>query len=120
MQASSKWNEIHTKLVAPLAMLTLAVGIAFAQGDEADIIGTVTDASGAVIPIAQVTLTNVETGVTHVVPTQGGHYIFSPVPPGTYNIAVKATNFQTQIITHLLIEIGVQLTEDVVMKVGDA
>ena len=120
MQASSKWNEIGTKLVASLAMLTLAVGIAFAQGDEADIIGTVTDPSGAIIPIAQVTLTNVETGVTRVVTTQDGQYIFSPVRPGTYNLTVKATNFQTQIIAHLLIEIAVHLTEDVVMKVGNA
>ena len=120
MQASSKWNEIRTKLLASLAMFTLAVGIAFAQGDEAVIIGTVTDTSGAVIPSAQATLTNVETGVTRVVTTQDGQYIFSPVPPGTYNVTVKATNFQTQIITHLLIEIGVHLTEDVVMKVGKA
>jgi hypothetical protein len=120
MRNRSKWNEIGTKLGVSLAMLALAAGIAFAQGGEADIIGTVTDSSGAVIPTAQVTLTNVETGVARTVTTQDGQYIFSPVSPGTYNISVKATNFQTQSITHLLINIGVHLTQDVVMKVGNS
>ncbi|MGB8590906.1 MAG: TonB-dependent receptor [Candidatus Acidiferrales bacterium] len=114
------WNELGAKAGMSLALLLLAAAVAFGQAGEADISGSVTDPSGAIIPNAQVTLTNAETGVARTVTTQDGRFDFSPVSPGTYNITVKAANFQTENITHLVINIGVHVTEDVAMKVGNA
>ena len=111
-------NDVVTKLGVLIAMWTLLAGIAIAQTGEAEIMGSVTDASGATIPNAQVTLTNAETGVARTVTAPDGQYRFSPVSPGTYNIVVKAPNFQTANVTHLIINIGLHVTEDVALTVG--
>jgi hypothetical protein len=121
MQNRSKWNDIGTKLGLSLAMLALVAGIAFAQGGEGEITGSITDASGLAIPNTQVTLTNVASGIARTINAQAeGQYRFSPVPPGTYRITVKAPNFQTANITNLLINIGASVTENVMLKVGSS
>ena len=120
MRNTFTWGKVGTQLVLLLAMLVLATGIAFAQAGEAEINGTITDPSGAILPNAQVTLTDANTGVARTVTAQDGQFRFSPVSPGTYNITVKAPNFQTENITHLVIDIGVHATQDVSMKVGNS
>jgi len=93
----------------------------FGQSNEAEIFGSVTDSSGAAIPKAQVTLTNVDTGVTHTTTVQAdGQYRFSPVAPGTYRITVKADNFQTATVTNLVINLGASITQNITMKVGSS
>ena len=68
-----------------LTVLLLAAAPAFAQFDTGTVVGTVRDASGAAIPGAKVTLTNVETGVS-IVKTAGddGNYEIASVKPGQY------------------------------------
>ena len=62
-----------------------------------DVTGTVTDATGASIPGATVTLTNASTNAAQTVTTNAdGTYRFAFVPPGTYRISVSATGFQSQ------------------------
>jgi hypothetical protein len=57
--------------------------------------GTVTDASGAVIPNASVTLTNTATGQARTVTTQGdGTYRFPLIQPGIYNLKFTANGFK--------------------------
>jgi len=57
--------------------------------------GTVTDATGAVIPNATVTLTSTTTGQERTVTTGGdGVYRFPLLPPGTYNLKFAATGFK--------------------------
>ena len=93
----------------------------FGQSNEAEIFGSVTDSSGAAIPKAQVTLTNVDTGVTHTTTVQAdGQYRFSPVAPGNYRITVKADNFQTATVTNLAINLGASITQNITMKVGSS
>ncbi len=102
-------------------LILVAHGTALAQTGDADIEGTVMDASGASIPRAQVTLTNTETGVTRsVTAEEDGHYRFSPVPPGIYNIETKAAGFQTETVQHLNINLGLHVTQDVTLRVGNA
>lgn len=67
---------------------------AFAQFN-ASIQGTVTDASGAVIPNATIKATNQETGVSSSTQTTGaGVYRLAGLPPGVYTVTVSATSFQ--------------------------
>ena len=75
--------------------LTLCVGMAFGQAISGNLVGTVTDPTGAVVPNAEVTATNVGTNspsVTHTNST--GEYRFDNLPVGTYAISVKAQGFR--------------------------
>ena len=84
--------------VATLALL-LCMGLPaarlFAQSGEGSLQGTVSDASGAVIPNANVTITNKATNVaTKTVSSSAGYYILSPVHPGTYMVEITAAGFE--------------------------
>jgi hypothetical protein len=59
------------------------------------ITGTITDPKGAVVPHAQVTATNTDTGVAFTrETTSAGLYSIAPLPVGTYNVEVVAKGFQ--------------------------
>src|SRR5258707_12696830 len=81
----------------PGALLFLAATHpGWAQESRATVIGRVTDASGAVIPAASVSFTNVETGVTVKTVTNGeGNYFSSFLFPGTYRIVGEKAGFKT-------------------------
>ena len=84
--------------IALVAVLAFALGSsALAQtGGEGAIQGSVTDITGAAVPNASVTATNVATGVQTVRPTSSaGLYDLSPLQPGVYTVEVKATGFET-------------------------
>src|SRR5437899_3032968 len=77
------------------AFLVLAVcGVAWSQPVQGVIAGTITDPTGAVVPGATVTITNVGTNISQTTTTgSDGSYRFPLVPPGTYTLEVKAANF---------------------------
>ncbi|HZU27099.1 MAG TPA: carboxypeptidase regulatory-like domain-containing protein [Bryobacteraceae bacterium] len=72
-----------------------------------DITGTVTDATGAALPNAQLTATNVNTGATQTA-TSGaqGTYRFAFLPPGNYRVTVTANGFQTSQRANLIVTAG--------------
>jgi Carboxypeptidase regulatory-like domain len=80
-----------------LATLTLvAPPAAHAQADLGSISGVVTDASGAVVPRAQVTVTNVETGAVRTSETgANGGYSVAQLVPGKYTVSISGTGFET-------------------------
>jgi hypothetical protein len=87
-------------LALALALLAIAVVTAVAAnaqiGATATIQGTVTDPSGAVIPGAEVTVTNKDTGaVNQQKTTKSGFYSISPLPAGSYTVSVSARGFKT-------------------------
>jgi hypothetical protein len=74
-----------------LALLLLFSSAAFAQLATADILGTVSDATGAVVPGANITLTNLGTNETRTGQSNSsGDYSFTLLPVGHYSITVKA------------------------------
>ena len=84
--------------VAAIAISLFCTNIVWGQSITAgDVTGTVTDPSGAAVPNAAITLTNVDTNASQTATTNGeGTYRFAFVPPGAYKIAVSASGFQTQ------------------------
>jgi hypothetical protein len=67
-----------------------------AQVITADLVGTVSDANGAVIPDARVTVINTDTQLQRVMNTTStGDYVFTLLPPGTYIIQVEEKGFKT-------------------------
>src|SRR6201996_7534535 len=104
-----------------LMLLILFTSAAFAQLTTADILGTVTDASGAVVPNATVTLTNLGTNQTRIVQTGGsGDYTFTLLPVGHYSISVKAAGFEASINKDLSVEAGDRARNDVHLVTGSS
>jgi Carboxypeptidase regulatory-like domain len=82
--------------VALLLMMFVPVQSAFADNLYASIRGTVTDATGAALPGATVTATNVATGIqTKITTNQTGAYVFPQLAIGDYKVTVTAANFKT-------------------------
>ena len=105
-QTSLKSTPVFRNLVlrtALLPLVVLALLVTFQAQSNAqsitagDVTGTVTDPTGAAIPGATVTLTNVNTNASqHAATNLEGSYRFAFVAPGSYKITVSATGFQTQ------------------------
>jgi hypothetical protein len=73
-----------------------------------------------VIPGAQVTITNEETGVSNRQnTTQSGLYAFPALPVGKYSVAVDAKGFKTSRIQGNVLEVNTPLAVDVTLEVGD-
>src|SRR5438309_930383 len=69
---------------------------AAAQLTTADIVGTVTDTTGGVVPGATVTITNTATEVTQVVVTDRvGNYVVNLLPPGRYRVRIELEGFRS-------------------------
>ena len=67
-----------------------------AQLTTADVVGTVTDTTGAVVPNANVTLTNQRTNETRNTQSDGGgQYAFTLLLPGNYSVRIEAQGFKT-------------------------
>lgn len=82
--------------------------------------GIVNDPSGAVIPGAQVTLISTATGTTYnTTTTSAGRYIFTSVPPGTYDISVKASGFSNVKIPGQVVKVGTQTNVNIPMQLGN-
>ena len=92
---------------------------ALAQVDTGSITGVVTDASGAVVSGAKVTLTNQGTG-TSLTTTTGtdGIYKFSPVKIGGYKLVATSQGFQTTTQTDIRVEIGSNISLNFTLKPG--
>jgi Carboxypeptidase regulatory-like domain len=102
-----------------LALLVLFTSAAFAQLTTADILGTVTDATGAVVPNATIVLTNVGTNEKRTTTSNGsGDYIFTVLPVGHYSVSVKAPGFQASITNDLSVEAGDRARNDVHLLTG--
>lgn len=103
-----------------MAMALMPMPKAFAQSATAGaVIGTVNDQSGAVIPKAEVQLTNVETNATQTqVSNETGNYVFPNVTPGNYKITVKMAGFKQATISSLTVEVNKSVSVPVKLEVG--
>jgi len=82
--------------LAMLIALTLTGGIVRAQSSSGSLDGTVLDATGAIVPGANVTLKNQSSGDERQAVSNGaGFFSFAAVPPGTYTVKVERQGFVT-------------------------
>ncbi len=102
-------------------LLLPAAPYARAQSTTADITGTVTDSSGASIPNATVTLTNLATNETKTAQTTGsGDYTFTQLGPGTYSVQVAESGFKSFSIPSVALAAGDRAREDAKLQIGSA
>ena len=82
--------------------------------------GYVRDSSGAVIPNASVTATDVANGYKRTVTSDGsGHYALLAIPPGVYRLTASAAGFQQGAIQQITLNVNDALKYDFALKVGN-
>jgi len=91
----------------------------YAQVAGATLSGVVTDASGAVIPNATISIKNTATGLTRTVSTGGaGFYSMPNILPGSYDITASAAGFSTKSETGITLEVGARQVLDLSLQLG--
>jgi hypothetical protein len=109
---------VKTKL--QLAVFCLSWPL-LAQSNRGSITGTVSDSAGALVPGAQVVITNAETGTkSNTVTTGTGNYSLVQLPVGTYTLSVEQPGFSKYEQTNIQVQVAVTTRVDVVLKVGAA
>ena len=103
-----------------LAALCIAGAVgARAQTTTAQVSGQVTDSTGAAVPQASITITNVNTSVSRKAETSGtGFYVITLLPPGNYRLTVEKQGFQTLDFPNLILQVNQTLAIDAVLQVG--
>ncbi len=104
-----------------IAFTSLFVSLfSFAQS-TGNIQGTVTDASGAVVANAKVTVHNVNTGTDRVVQTDSdGNYLAASLPPGTYSVTIEAPGMQKQVSNNVQLDVARTVPINAALKPGNA
>src|SRR5437899_6084086 len=112
----------RTFLVLFAAFLVLAAsGVAWSQTVQGVITGTITDPTGAVVPGATVTITNVGTNASQSATTgSDGSYRFPLVPSGAYTIEVKAANFAVVRASGIVVEASQTIPFSVKLELAKA
>src|SRR5260370_22753984 len=109
------------RFIPCICVLLLATVAAFAQAEigGATLNGAITDATGAAVPGAKVTVTNHDTGLSRTTTAnEVGQYTFPKLPVGTYEIAAEQQGFKVSKRTGVGLTIGAVATVDVVLEIG--
>ncbi len=98
--------------------LILNVSMSFGQGAGA-MLGTVTDASGAMIPGVEITVTNqgtnqVRTGITN----ETGNYRVEPLMNGVYSVSAELAGFRKEVRTDIKVDVDARVRIDFKLEVG--
>jgi hypothetical protein len=111
----------HLFLFSVLLGAILALPVVMnAQLTTADVVGTVTDTTGAVVPNANVTLTNQKTNETRNTQSSGGgQYAFTLLLPGNYLVRIEAPGFTT-FTSNVIVSAGDRARVDALMNVGQS
>src|SRR6185369_8067497 len=94
-------NRSPRMLLLVLCVVSLLLAPLYAQKTTGNIVGVVSDPSGAVVANATVTATNVATGAARTVTAdQAGNYRFE-IEPGVYKVSTKAQGFKETVVSGL-------------------
>jgi hypothetical protein len=100
-------------------LLLLMFGLA-AQSTTGEITGTVTDSTGAVVPGATITVTNLTTNTRRSVESNtAGVYSLPALPPGTYTLRTEMPAFDAQVRNNITLQVSQVARIDIALKVGN-
>jgi Carboxypeptidase regulatory-like domain/TonB-dependent Receptor Plug Domain len=120
-------NKVRLSVTVARMLLLVALGFALtvdarplsAQTTSGSIYGTVADTTGAIVPTADLTVTNVATGVTKSTKANDkGEYTFPVLDPGDYKVAVQMTGFQSQTQTGVRLDANQNVHVNFSLQVG--
>jgi hypothetical protein len=114
-------QPLSKALIHAFFLALAAAGSAHAQAPTGTLAGVVTDPAGARVPEAQVSIINRETGLARTFTTsaEGDYSAAAALPPGIYQVTVKATGFR-QLERAATVEAGTTTTVDLMLQLGGA
>src|SRR5258707_4802435 len=93
-------------IAALMVLMGLAIS-AYGQSIDANLVGTVADASGAAVPNANVEIQHLSTGVKTTTKTNvDGQYRVNNIPIGLYNVTASAAGFATATLKNVDIQLS--------------
>jgi hypothetical protein len=113
------WYSLRLPILLLLAILSLALPCLRAQ-ENASVSGLVTDASGAAIEGASITLKSLENGSTrNGLSDHSGRYSFPSLAVGRYSVTAEKPGFQVASKTGISLALGQQAEADLTLAVGE-
>jgi Carboxypeptidase regulatory-like domain len=110
---------VHRSLTASLILLVAFASPGRAQQFTGTIQGIVQDATGAVVPGAEVSVINVGTNeVRHVTTDRGGAYVAPQLKPGIYRVVVELNGFKTATVDQIKLDVQQIRGVDVRLDIG--
>jgi len=95
------------------------LSLLFSQARNGTLLGTITDASGAVMPNAKVVITDQNTNVARATQTtEAGYYAVPDLPPGEYSVAVEVTGFKKAIRGNVTVQVNSTVRVDLQLQPG--
>src|SRR5262245_9542184 len=108
------------RIIDSLAVLLIAVSPVFSQVARGTIVGTVSDATGAIIPGVQVTVINTGTNQTRqAITNERGNYEVDLLPIGEYRVTAELSGFSTKRRENVTLSVGDRLRIDFQLTVGE-
>jgi hypothetical protein len=113
-------NALHVCVVAAALAGVLAIpSRASAQAVTGTLLGNVTDASGAAVPGATVTATEMETNIARTTVTnETGNYIFSSLKNGRYNVEAELQGFRKIVRQNVKVDVNTTMRVDLTLEMG--
>ncbi len=108
------------KVFSILLVVTFHFSLAWAQVTTGTVLGTVQDATGAVLPGTEVTVTHLDTAISRtVISDDEGRYLAPNLNLGDYEIAASLPGFQTEVRTGIELTIGRRAVVNFNLNVGE-
>src|SRR5277367_2229940 len=112
-------RTISRVLVLSFLLAALSAFTLNAQTFRGTLLGTVTDATGAVIPGAAISVKNMDTGIERTTESNSdGAFTIPELPIGRYSLAVTVTGFNPYQAEGLEVTVGSQVTLNVTLQTG--
>lgn len=106
---------------APLATSILLASTLGAQTTSTEVLGTVSDSSGAIVPNASITLLRVQTGEKRQATTDdSGNYSFPLIEIGEYTVTAEVQGFKSQVKTGVNVELQQKARVNFELQIGSA
>ncbi len=121
-RTTSSFQTSHLKIARFLLALVLLFGTALAadaQVESGKIVGTVRDASGAIVSVAKITVTQIQTNAEKKMVTNSeGEYVATELKPGTYTVKAECAGFKTAVESAFQLDINQVVRVDFALVVG--
>ena len=115
----TKWKTSLAPIFVVATLLFTGAGLNAQIAGTANLQGTVTDATGAVVSKASIALTDEATQVKRTTASDAsGIYVFTALPISTYDLTIKAAGFKTYEQKGIVLEVGSSISVNASLAVG--